>query len=168
MWKVSVVQLGVRCAWSRGVRQNANRVTLHRTSWAQCRSSFDGWSYAWPPKPAQRRHSACRHDPSDHLAAGADSWCLAQAAHQALMLISCSCRVYDFMKRIEDQPQWNTGVKLSQIIKRVANTTHVKQVGRAARMYTQMFQDVTRYNPTLQYLYLCWAADRHRSVLPAH
>jgi hypothetical protein len=32
------------------------------------------------------------------------------------------------MRRIEEQPRWNPGVKLSQIVNKVANTTHVKQV----------------------------------------
>eukprot|EP00775_Hariotina_reticulata_P006206 gene6206-6442_t len=49
-------------------------------------------------------------------------------AHGVVEIRQNANRVYDFMKRIEDQPQWNPGVKLSQIIKRVANTTHVKQV----------------------------------------
>jgi hypothetical protein len=33
------------------------------------------------------------------------------------------------MRRVEEQPQWNPGVKLSQIVHRMANTIHVKQVG---------------------------------------
>lgn len=38
-------------------------------------------------------------------------------------------QVFEFMRRVEEQPSWNPGVKLSQIVNRVANTIHVKQVG---------------------------------------
>ncbi|WIA11540.1 hypothetical protein OEZ85_011650 [Tetradesmus obliquus] len=37
-------------------------------------------------------------------------------------------QVFEFMRRVEEQPSWNPGVKLSQIVNRVANTIHVKQV----------------------------------------
>jgi hypothetical protein len=37
-------------------------------------------------------------------------------------------QVFEFMRRVEEQPSWNPGVKLSQIVNKVANTTHVKQV----------------------------------------
>jgi hypothetical protein len=37
-------------------------------------------------------------------------------------------QVFEFMRRVEEQPMWNPGVKLSQIVNKVANTTHVKQV----------------------------------------
>lgn len=36
--------------------------------------------------------------------------------------------VFEFMRRIEEQPKWHEGVKMCEIISKVANTTHVKQV----------------------------------------
>eukprot|EP00879_Flechtneria_rotunda_P017360 GHRR01018186.1.p1 GENE.GHRR01018186.1~~GHRR01018186.1.p1 ORF type:complete len:102 (-),score=8.82 GHRR01018186.1:169-474(-) len=55
-------------------------------------------------------------------------------AHGVLELQQDASSVYDFMRRIEDQPKWNPGVKLSQIIDRVAtNVFHVKQVYRPCK-----------------------------------
>lgn len=36
--------------------------------------------------------------------------------------------VYEFMRRIEEQPKWHPGVKICEIVNRVADTIHVKQV----------------------------------------
>lgn len=50
-------------------------------------------------------------------------------AHGVVDIEQDASRVYDFMRQIEEQPKWNAGVKLSQVIGRVnQTTTHVKQV----------------------------------------
>lgn len=50
-------------------------------------------------------------------------------AHGVLELDHAAEDVYAFMREVEDQPRWNAGVKLSEVVRRVsAHTTHVKQV----------------------------------------
>lgn len=52
-------------------------------------------------------------------------------AHGVVDIEQDASRVYDFMRQIEEQPKWNAGVKMSQVIGRVnQTTTHVKQVLR--------------------------------------
>jgi redox-sensitive bicupin YhaK (pirin superfamily) len=57
-------------------------------------------------------------------------------------------RVYDFMRQIEEQPKWNAGVKLSQVIGRVnQTTTHVKQVS-VCHCFNKQLLENSRFTTT--------------------
>jgi ribosome-associated toxin RatA of RatAB toxin-antitoxin module len=57
--------------------------------------------------------------------------CGEYGAHGTVDIEQDASRVYDFMRQIEEQPKWNAGVKMSQVVGRVnQTTTHVKQVLR--------------------------------------